>query len=207
MRWILLNEALRVTLQEAPTKIFIRRRIINNAKLDAMDQSSTENPERKSSGRSWPWWKPYVFTLGMLLAVVVFLIACGIFADFLERIPFAWPMFFSLWTLAAIIESFRESRAASSLVGNLLLSLFFGLAALAYSIKPDPTLAVSYGLLAVIWLCLAVKAGTMRRKRQKQQLPKLDRAVETMSRAVGQEEMKTRASNQSLNPTENRPAS
>ena len=110
--------------------------------LEAMDRASAENPDRNTSGRNWPWWEPYVFTVGVLVAFVAFFIACGIFGDFLERIPFGWPVFFGLWTMAAIVESFRKSRTASSLVGNLLLSLFFGLAAVAYATKSDRVLGV-----------------------------------------------------------------
>ena len=119
-----------------------------------MDRSSAENPKRYPSWQGWPCWEPYIYTVGVLIAFVAFIIACGLLGDFLDQRSFGWPIFFGLCTMGALIGSLRKSRTMSSLTGNLLISTFFSLAAISYA-----ALAVCYGLLGMILFALVVKAG------------------------------------------------
>lgn len=141
-----------------------------------MDPEVTENNDR----RKWPWWEPYVFTAGVLAAFVVVLIAFG----FLTRIPYLEPALFVVMTFAAAVNAFRRCSTTSSLAGNLCLTMFFGLASAVYLAKSEFLLGGGYGTLAVIWLCLAVRAGIIHREFQKERSDKLDRAVEILRRAT-----------------------
>ncbi|MFH1264640.1 MAG: hypothetical protein ABIK89_02875, partial [Planctomycetota bacterium] len=85
------------------------------------------------------------------------------------------------------------------LVGNFLLSLFFGLAAIVCVTKPDRSLGVWYGLLAIVWISLAARAGIVRRKLKKERLAELDRTVETVRRAFGRQDLNENASNNCVN--------
>ena len=88
----------------------------------------------------------------------------------------------------------------------LLLALFFGVAAFAYHTNLDRWFWIWHAVLAGLFLCVAVKSGIVRHRLRKEQLAHLDQAVDTLRRAVGHDDTTKAPSNQSLNPTENRPA-
>ena len=165
------------------------------------------NPDHNNTPRSnWPWYEPYMFTGGVLVVFVAFLIACGILGDFLKRIPFGWAIWLGLFTAAGVADFFRKPDRLPSVIWPLLLALFFGVAAFAYHTNVDRWFGIWHAVLAGLFLCVAVKSGIVRHRLRKEQLAHLDQAVETLRRAVGHDDTTKAPSNQSLNPTENRPA-
>ena len=144
-----------------------------------------------------------MFTGGVLVAFVGFLIACAIFGDFLERIPFGWAVWLGLFTVAGVFDFFRKPDRMPSATWPLLLSLFFGVAAFAYHTNPDRWFGAWHAVLASLFVCLAMKSAIRRHRLRKERLARLDQAVETLRRAVGRDDTTTAASNQTLNPSGN----
>lgn len=147
-----------------------------------MNEFSPQNPGRNTSRGTTPWWEPYVFTGGVLIAFVAFFIACGILGHVLQRIPFAWALWLALFTVAGVIDFFRKPNTTPSATWPLLLSVFFGLAAFAYRTNPDRWFGVWHTLLAILFACLAIKCALTRYRLRKEQLARTDQAVETMRR-------------------------
>ena len=172
-----------------------------------MNTPRADNPDRIKCRHNWPWWEPYVFTAGVLAAFVVFFIACGIFGSALDRFPFGWTIWLALFTAAAVADLLRRSSRSYSLIWPLLLSMFFGAAAIAYRTRPDRWFGVWHGALAILFLCSAVKSGVLQHRMKKEGLARLDRAGETLRHEVGHGDIPMPSSNQPLNPTENRPSS
>jgi hypothetical protein len=149
-----------------------------------MNVRSDSEVTQEHGRRKWPWWEPYAFTAGVLAAFVVVLIAFG----YIARVPYFEHVFFVLWAIAVWVGVFRGSSTPPSLVGNICLAAFFGLAGVAYLSKSKYVLGIGYVGLAPICLFLAIRAGTIQRARTKEGLAKLDRAVETLRRAVQNDE-------------------
>lgn len=145
-----------------------------------MNTQTDETPGGKTRGARWPWWEPYVFTAFFLAAVVALLMVFG----YIARIPFVEHILFALMTVAAVIEASRRSSTVPSLAGNISLTLFFSVACFAYVSKAELLLGIGYAVLAVIWFCLSINAAVARRRMKRERSAKLDRAVETLRRAV-----------------------
>ena len=149
-----------------------------------MNVHPEEDSDARSPGQKWPWWEPYVFTACIAAAFIALLMACG----YIGRIPFVEHVLFALMTIAAVIGAIRRPTTALSLAGNIFVSLFFALASLAYLLKAHPLLGIGYAVLAGIWLCLSINAGVTRHRQKREASAKLDRAVETLRRAVHDDE-------------------
>lgn len=145
-----------------------------------MSAHADDNADKKTLGPNWPWWEPYVFTAFVLAAFVVLLMVFG----FIARIPFAEHILFALMTIAAVIEAFRRSTRVPSLGGQVFLVVFFGLASFAYFSKNQFWFGIGYAVLATVWVCLSINAGIARHKLRKAASAKLERAVETLRRAI-----------------------
>ena len=156
--------------------VCVKLRLRESHVVDGMNTQRDKKSPSKDAGRKWPWWEPHVFTAGVLAALVVLMIACG----YITRIPFVEHILFALMTIAAIIQVVRRSSTATSVGGNVALSVFFGLASLAYSSKSELLLGIEYSVLSVIWLALAIHAGVIRHRMRKERLARLDRAVDTL---------------------------
>ena len=148
--------------------------------LDGVNTQRDENSAAKDVGRKWPRWDPYLFTAGVLTALIVLLIVFG----YVTRIPFVEHILFGLMTIAAVVQAIRRSSTLSSVSGDILLSAFFGLAGLAYLSKSELLLGIEYSVLSVIWLSMAAHAGVNRHTLRKEGLARLDRAVETLRGVV-----------------------
>ena len=154
------------------------------AQLARMNVRSDSEVTEENGRRKWPWWESYVFTAGVLATFVVVLIALG----YIAGIPHLEHVFFALMTIATLVRVFRRSSTPPSLAGNILLAAFFGLAGAAYLSKSEFVWGISYAILALTCLFLAVRAGSILRARRKERLAKLDRAVESLRRAVQDDE-------------------
>ena len=145
-----------------------------------MSRESSNDSAKTMAQPGYPWWEPYVFTAGVLLAFVVVLIAFGHVAT----IPYIEPILFVLATTAAVIAAFRKSSTSPTVIDKALLVTFFSLASVGYISKAANLLGFGFAGLALVWLCLSIHAVVIRHARRKEQLAKLDRAVETLSRAL-----------------------
>lgn len=143
----------------------------------------------KDDSRKWPRWGPYVFTAGVLAALIVMMIVFG----YVARIPFVEHILFGLMTIAAVVQVVRRSSTASSVGGNVLLSGFLGLAGLAYFSKSELVLGIEYSALSAIWFALAIRAGVIRHRMRKEGLRRLDRARETLRAAVRDDQWQEQA--------------
>ena len=148
-----------------------------------MNRESSSDTVKSRNQPEYPWWEPYLFTAGVLVAFVMVLIAFG----FVARIPHIEAILFVLATIAAVVSAFRASSTNPTVIGKVLFAGFFTLASVAYFSKPERWLGFGFAGMAFVWLCLSIHAGAIQRARRKERLAKLDRAVETLSRALPSE--------------------
>ena len=149
-----------------------------------MNVPPEEDSDSQSQDQKWPWWEPYVVTGCIAAAFIAFLMVCG----YIGRIPFVEHVLFVLMTIAAVVAAVRRSTTVFSLAGSILLFLFFALASLAYLLEVQLLLGIGYAVLAGVWLCLSINAGVTRHRQKGEGSAKLDRAVETLRRAIQDEE-------------------
>jgi len=152
-----------------------------------MHSESSNDTTNSRNQPEYPWWEPYVFTGGVLVAFVIVLIAFG----YVARIPYIEPILFVLATIAAVVAAFRASSTTPTVIGKVLLAGSFTLASVAYFSKAERLLGCGFAGMALVWLCLSIHAGAIQRARRKERLAKLDRAVETLSRALPSEQKET----------------
>lgn len=131
-----------------------------------------------------PPWEPYLFTGTVLVGLTAFLVACGLLADWLERVPWIWPVLLTLLTAAGIYEALKAPPVTRPLAGFFFLTLFLTLSAAAQAGRSQPGMALWYGLLAAVWLFLSVQAAIVRHSWQKARSAKLARAVQTLRQAT-----------------------
>jgi len=155
-----------------------------NKPYDNTNRAGPDHSRATPRLRGWPWWEPYVFTLGVLLAFIGFIVACGVFGDFLDHIFLGWPLFLGLCTIGALIGSFRKAGALASPVWSALMSVWMGMAAVVHVTKAEHPLALWYGLLAAIWCIITTRAVVMRGVTKRERLARMERTVETVRRAV-----------------------
>ena len=148
------------------------------------EDSMKFHPDEVSDGEyvvsKRPWWEPYIFTAFVFAGFIVLLILFG----YVASIPVIEPVLFGLITIAAIIEAFRKRSGDPSVVGNFMFSIFLGLASAACFSKANLVIGTGYAVLCVIWLCLSINAGYLRRTMNKDRQAKLDRAVATLGCAT-----------------------
>ena len=126
------------------------------------------------------WWEPYLFTAGVLLAIVVAFIVFG----YITTIPYVELILFVLATIAAVATAFRSSSTIPTFIDKILVATFFTLASVAYISMAESALALVFAGMALIWLCLSVHAVVIRRARLKEQTAKFGLTVEALSRAL-----------------------
>ena len=149
-----------------------------------MNTSKNKESDVTKGGRKWPWWEPYVFTAFAAAAFVALLIVLG----FIAEIPFAIHILFAVMTLVGLLEAILKPSKPSSVFGCICATVFFGLAGMAYVSQAQVLLGVGYFTFAVIWASLSIKAGITRHRMRREQLARLDRAVDSLRRAVQDDE-------------------
>ena len=149
-----------------------------------METSKDKKSDVKAAGRSWPWWEPYVFTAFAAAAFLALLIVLG----FAAEIPFAVHILFAVMTLVGLLEAILKPSKPSSVLGCICATVFLGLAGMAYVSQTQVLLGVGYFTFAVIWAGLSIKAGITRYRMHHEQLARLDRAVDSLRRAVQDDE-------------------
>jgi len=149
-----------------------------------METSKNKESDVKEAGRSRPWWEPYVFTAFAAAAFVAVLIVLG----FIAEIPFAVHILFAVMTLVGLLEAILKPSKPGSMFGCICAMVFFALAGTAYISQAQVLLGVGYFTFAAIWAGLSINAGITRHRMRREQLSRLDRAVDSLRRAVQDDE-------------------
>ena len=149
-----------------------------------MKTSEDNESDVKAAGRSWSWWEPYVFTAFAAAAFLALLIVLG----FVAEIPFAVHILFAVMTLVGLLEAILKPSKPGSVFGCICAMVFFGLAGTAYVSQAQVLLGIGYFTFAAIWAGLSIKAGITRYRMRREQLARLDRAVDSLRRAVQDDE-------------------
>jgi len=149
-----------------------------------MEISKNKESDVKEAGRSWPWWEPYVFTAFAAAAFVAVLMVLG----FIAEIPFAVHILFAVMTLVGLLEAILKPAKPGSVFGCICAMVFLGLAGTAYVSQAQVLLGIGYLTFAAIWAGLSIKTGITRHRMRREQLARLDRAVDSLRRAVQDDE-------------------
>jgi len=145
-----------------------------------MNTSKSKESDVTKNGRKWPWWEPYAFTAFAAAAFVALLIVLG----FIAEIPFAIHILFAVMTLVGLLEAILKPSNPGSVFGCICAMVFFALAGTAYILQAQVLLGVGYFTFAAIWAGLSIKAGITRHRMRREHLSRMDRAVDTLRRAV-----------------------
>ena len=147
-------------------------------------ETSKKKSGGKEAGRRWPWWEPYVFTAFAAAAFVALLIVLG----FVAEIPFAVHILFAVMTLVGLLEAVLKPSKPGSVFGCICAMVFFGLAGMAYVSQAQVLLGIGYSTFAAIWAGLSIKAGITRHRMRREQLARLDRALDSLRGAVQEDQ-------------------
>ena len=128
----------------------------------------------------WSAWCPYVLTFGLL---VLFIVALGIHS-YARELPGLELVLFSLATLHAWFFYRGEFAGAHSISQPILLTFICIAMCFGDMVRGELLGCVGFGILSVIWSAITWRRGIGRAAMKRERRAKLDRVVESVTRAV-----------------------
>ena len=132
------------------------------------------------SMRLWSAWGPYVFTFGLL---VLFIVALGIYS-YARELPGLELLLFSLASLHAWFFYRGEFADPHSISQPVLLTFICIAMCFGDMVRGELLGCVGFGVLSVIWSAITWKRVIGRAAMKRERRAKLDRVVESVTRAV-----------------------
>ncbi|MEC7602569.1 MAG: hypothetical protein VX668_01010 [Planctomycetota bacterium] len=128
----------------------------------------------------WSAWCPYVLTFGLL---VLFIVALGIHS-YARELPGLELVLFSLATLHAWFFYRGEFAGPHSISQPILLTFICIAMCFGDMVRGELLGCVGFGILSVIWSAITWRRGIGRAAMKRERRAKLERVVESVTRAV-----------------------
>ena len=141
---------------------------------------SEDGSTAPKSMRLWSAWGPYVFTFGLL---VLFIVALGIYS-YARELTGLELVLFSLATLHAWFFYRGEFDGPHSISQPVLLTFICIAMCFGDMVRGELLGCVGFGVLSVIWSAITWKRVIGRAAMKRERRAKLDRVVESVTRAV-----------------------
>ena len=146
-----------------------------------MTKTRSENGSMApKSMQRWSAWCPYVLSFGLL---VLFIVALGIHS-YARELPGLELVLFSLATLHACFFYRGEFAGPHSISQPVLLTFICIAMCFGDMVRGELLGCVGFGILSVIWSAITWKRGIGRAAMKRERRAKLDRVVESVTRAV-----------------------
>ena len=128
----------------------------------------------------WSAWCPYVLTFGLLVLFIVALVI----HSYARELPGLELVLFSLATLHAWFFYRGEFAGPHSISQPVLLTFICIAMCFGDMVRGELLGCVGFGVLSVIWSAITWKRGIGRAAMKRERRAKLDRVVESVTRAV-----------------------
>ena len=145
----------------------------------------TEEDARKRNESKHPlrylWWEPYLYTSTVIFVIGI---SCFAFNFIASAVSYFEPIMFGVVTALAFVSVLRRKMSNPRVIGKVLMTMFLMIASIAYVFSAERVIGLAFAAMALVWFCLSVHAGITKRLQRQERLAKLDRAVNSLDRAM-----------------------
>jgi len=146
-----------------------------------MNEEDAREPKESKHPLRYPWWEPYLYTGAVIIVIGI---SCFAFSFIARAVSYFEPIMFGVATALVFVSVLRRKTSNPRVIGKVLMTMFFMIASIAYVSNAERVIGLAFAAMALVWFCLSVHAGITKRLQREERLAKLDRAVNSLDRAM-----------------------